>query len=133
MITDFKKLPKDWKQIISDLMSNGAHQVEVMRELGVNYRTHAKFIKEHEDYRDAIEEGKLLSEAWWFRTGRENLNNKKSFDTTGWIFTMKAVFGLRETVSVDTKGSALPRKEDEIVLLEKYKVKEEKEKEVEVN
>lgn len=132
MITEFEKLPVDWKERFKEIMGNGGHMVEVMKDLGITYRTHARFMKDHEEYKEAVEEGKLLCEAWWYKTGRDNLKNKKEFDNGMWIFTMKAVFGLRETISLDSKGSALPRKEDEAAILEKYK-NGQKEKEAETH
>jgi hypothetical protein len=128
MIKEFKKLDKDWKNIIMDNMGEGAMLIEVLKKLEINYRTHAKFMKDHEEYRETIEYGRMQSEAWWVNKGRTNLLNKKEFDNSTWIFTMKAVFGWREALSLDTKGSVLPKKEDEAELLAKYEKQKDEEK-----
>ena len=124
MIKEFKDLREDWKEVIDEKASDGCVLVEVLRELKINYKTHARFAKDNQEYHEAIEDGRMKCEAWWYQFGRENMLNKKVFDSTAWIFMMKAAFGLRETVSVDTKGSALPRREDEEELIERYKAKE---------
>ncbi len=66
MIKEFENLRPDWKEVIDEKASEGCVLVEVLTELEINYKTHAKFSKDHPEYHEAIEDGRMKCEAWWY-------------------------------------------------------------------
>ena len=77
--------------IIEKMMKQGASQIEVMAELRICKETFYRWIDENEEFSRSLALGKLLSQAWWERTGRNNLENKK-FNHRGWYMNMKNRF-----------------------------------------
>lgn len=99
-----------WYNDILDLYSEGASDVEI-RELiylKTKEKTKASFglwdrwMEEEEEFFETIKQGRMLSEAWWAKTGRKNLNNKE-FSYTGWYMNMKNRFGWKDKQEVDQK------------------------------
>ena len=81
---------------IIDLMKVGASKIEVCAELDISYATlmewqnpESKYY--NKDFSDTIKKGEALSQAWWIKAGRTNLDNK-DFSYTGWYMNMKNRF-----------------------------------------
>jgi len=102
---DISSLPEDWYSQILELYKDGASDVEV-KALIYQWRGSfsndlwERWMKEEAEFSETIKAGKLLSEAWWHKSGRTSLQNK-DFSFTGWYMNMKNRFGWKDTQSVD--------------------------------
>ena len=100
-----------WYNDILELYSEGASDVEIraLIYLKTKEKTKASFglwdrwIEEEEEFFETIKQGRMLSESWWAKTGRKNLNNKE-FSYTGWYMNMKNRFGWKDKHEVDQKN-----------------------------
>lgn len=116
-------LPENWKETICRMMSEGSHITAVIKELGIPRSAHYKFYEDMEEYREAIDNGKLLSEAWWTEQGRANVSNK-NFNNTLFIFMMKAVFKWKDTHGTLNAGEVPANEDEKEAIRQKYLVKE---------
>lgn len=92
-----------------ELMQKGASKAEVAADLGISRDTLHEWEKDPNkpEFSDAIKRGEELSQAWWMRMGRENLQNK-DFSATLWYMNMKNRFGWRDKQEVSgTDGAPL--------------------------
>jgi hypothetical protein len=98
-------LPENWYNEVLNLYKEGASDVEIKALI---YQWRGSFsndlwdrwIKEEEQFSETIKMGKLISEAWWTKSGRKNLENK-DFSYTGWYMNMKNRFNWTDKQSVD--------------------------------
>ena len=86
-----KPLPEGWKETVLSLMKEGASKVEVMAELDISNNVFYKYVKEDKDFDDTIKKGETLSQGWWEKQGRINLDSK-SFNHVLWYMNMKNRF-----------------------------------------
>ena len=107
-------LPKEWYIEVLELYKEGASDVEIK---GLIYSWRGSFsndlwdrwIKDYDEFSETIKTGRILSECWWHRNGRTNLQNK-DFNYTGWYMQMKNRFGWTDRVDATTKGEELTQK-----------------------
>lgn len=89
-----KYRPEMCERII-ELMREGASQNEVAADLGISHDTIAEWKKSIPEFSESINIGTRLSEAWWERHGRKQLENR-DFNSTLWYMNMKNRFGWRD-------------------------------------
>ena len=77
--------------ILEEMMREGASQIEVMAKLNITKETFNNWINEHDEFSESLELGKVLSQAWWEKLGRDNITNSK-FKHPFWYMNMKNRF-----------------------------------------
>lgn len=102
------KFKKEMCETVVSLMGEGASIVEVSAELGIHRDTFYEWIDDKSnyyqpDFAHAVGEGRQLSQAWWEKNGRINLQNPK-FNYTGWYMNMKNRFGWTDKKEVSGPG-----------------------------
>jgi hypothetical protein len=88
---------------VVDLMAEGASKAEVAAELGISRETLNEWTKSNQVFSVAIKEGEALSEAWWLKQGRVNLQNKE-FSATLWYMNMKNRHGWKDKAELTGAG-----------------------------
>jgi transposase len=76
---------------VVEMMTIGCSMVEVAAELGVCFDTVHEWRNVYPDFSEAIRKGELLSQAWWEKNGRVNLENTR-FNTALWTKNMAGRF-----------------------------------------
>lgn len=97
---ELKDLPDDWENTILALSDEGASIIELAVELEISRDTFYELSKRDAYFSDTVKKCKDLSEAWWTRKGRKNLENK-DFNYTGWYMNMKNRFNWADRQEID--------------------------------
>lgn len=109
---DLTSLPKEWYKDVLKLYKDGGSDVEV-KALIYEWRGSFsnslwnRWIEEEEEFSQTIKIGKILSEAWWSKSGRKNLENK-DFSYTGWYMNMKNRFKWTDRQETTHEGGDKP-------------------------
>lgn len=83
--------PKFCDKVI-ELFRDGSSIAEIAYELDVAKSTIYEWIDKNEEFSNAMKKGKDISEGWWCKKGRVNIDNK-DFNSTLWYMNMKNRFG----------------------------------------
>lgn len=86
------KYKPEYKDVLLDLMKQGASIYELCLEFEVCEQTIYNWFKEHPEFLESKKKGLSFSRGWWERQGRTNLKDK-DFNYTGWYMNMKNRFG----------------------------------------
>jgi len=85
--------------------AQGMDVPEVAKELGISKRSFYRYIEQHEEFAQAYEDGKAMSEAWWHKQGRLAVSDPEhKINATIWIFAMKNKFGWRDKQDLEHSG-----------------------------
>lgn len=85
------KYTEDYCQKVEDLMSSGMSITEVASTIGINRDTIYDWSKKFPEFNQAMRNGVALSQSWWERQARLNID-KKEFNHRLWEFNMKCRF-----------------------------------------
>lgn len=90
-------LPKEWYIEVLELYRDGGSDAEVKAMIYEWRGTFSndlwdRWMNQVPEFSETIKKGRILSEAWWTKNGRINLENK-DFSYTGWYMQMKNRFG----------------------------------------
>ncbi len=92
-----ENLKDDWYHDVLGLYEEGGSDAEI-KALIYTWRGSfsndlwERWMKEEPQFSETIKTGRLLSKAWWYKNGRENLKVSE-FSYTGWYMQMKNRFG----------------------------------------
>ena len=111
------KFKEEMCETVICLMSEGASKIEVCAELGICFDTipewcNPKGAYSKPTFSEAVKKGLQLSQAWWEKNGRKNLENR-DFNYTGWYMNMKNRFGWADKKEIDHRsgdGSMAPQR-----------------------
>jgi len=108
---DLTSLPKDWYKKVLELYSEGASDVEIKALIyqwrgSFSNNLWDRWFLDYSEFWETIKTGRILSESWWSKTGRLNLQNKE-FSYTGWYMNMKNRFGWTDRVDQTSKDKAI--------------------------
>lgn len=94
-------------ELAKDAYLEGASDVEVATVLGVTIARFYQMYEELPDFARFVDQGRTLSQAWWYEKARKNLWNKE-FNTALWNFNMKNRYGWADKVDHADKTDSTP-------------------------
>jgi hypothetical protein len=86
-----------------ELYKEGAGDVEIADHLGLTLKAFRDLCDTRPEFREFVERGSTVAQAWWWRQGRKNLA-AKGFNATMWAFNMKNRYGWAEKTDSTTSG-----------------------------
>ena len=96
------KYKAEYKDVLLNLMKEGAAIEEICLELDICVQTLYNWIEQHPEFLESKKKGESFSKGWWMREGRTNLENK-DFNYTGWYMNMKNRFGWADRTQNESK------------------------------
>lgn len=86
-----------------ELYREGAGDVEIADHLGLTIKAFRDLCDSRPEFREFVERGSTVAQAWWWRQGRSNLTNK-NFMHSMWAFNMKNRYGWAEKTDNTNSG-----------------------------
>lgn len=86
-----------------ELYKEGAGDVEIAQHLGMTIKEFRDLCDDNVAFRNFVERGSTAAQAWWWKQGRVNLNNK-NFSPQMWAFNMKNRYAWAEKTDTTTNG-----------------------------
>jgi hypothetical protein len=86
-----------------NLYKEGRSDLEVMKALGVTRRQWNQYLQRSEAFREMVEWGRELAEAWWEEQSRVNIHNK-DFNTNLFKARMAKFYGWADKVEGNNKN-----------------------------
>jgi hypothetical protein len=76
------------------------------------WRLWERWLKEEEEFSQTVKMGRLLSESWWEKTGREGLFSsgiptETKLNYTGWYMNMRNRFGWKDKQDITSDNQAV--------------------------
>ena len=99
-------LPNDWNKRMINLSKDGASIIELAVMLDICRKTFYNLSERNKDFLHTVNKCKDLSEVWWLKSGRKNLENK-DFSYTGWYMNMKNRFNWRDKQDVTSNDQEI--------------------------
>lgn len=88
---------ENWVTQMIALYTEGRHDTEVRRELGITKRQWDSYMTRSREFVELVEWGRELAEAWHYEQSRVNLQNKE-FNTTLYKTRMSNIYGWADKV-----------------------------------
>jgi transposase len=98
------KYKPEYAKMLPDMFANGEDVAEVAVELGISRQTFYVWVRKHPEFKEAYEMGKLRSEAWWCKLGREGSEGARNIQPAVWVFNMKNKFDWNDKQSHEITG-----------------------------
>ena len=102
-----------WSQSVIDLYTNGGSDAEVAAFLRVTIKAFYKQMEDNAAFRELVEFGRTLSQAWWESQFRKNVTNK-NFNSTLLTFYMKNKHGWADKVESSSTSDNINVNLDEL-------------------
>lgn len=110
----------DWAMRLLSLYEEGRSDIEVCKELGITKRQFNNYIAQSPGFRQLVEKGRDLAEAWWMEQSRGALRDR-DFNTGLWNKHMQNRYGW--TDKQDTRSANVNLEGDVAKLTEELKMK----------
>ena len=107
-------LKKGWQDDIINLYKIGASNIEIKAYIWETTGSFScdlweRWNKEEKEFSEIVKAGKMISNAWWEKNGRENIQNK-GFNYTGWYMNMKNRFGWKDRQDITSNDKPVDNK-----------------------
>lgn len=126
-----RKKPEDifklryWKKKILTMMAEGASLLEVLAKFGMTTKMHRELLKIAEDeshplyasaklYKETIEKGEELAEAWWLKAGRSGIFHGRQFNANLFFTNMKNRYEWSDKQKLDYGEDTLKAIQDKV-------------------
>jgi hypothetical protein len=122
----FFSLPKGWEKKVSKGFSEGMTDVEVFVSLGITKREHEAMLNDVEEYRDAIENGMAVAEAYWMAWARGQMSQpSKDVNTKIFEAFMRRMYGwdariVKEKTHKEEEKKKQATKKEVVKFIDKY-------------
>jgi hypothetical protein len=95
------KLPQGWPEKMATMYAVGASDVEIRADLKITTAMWDRLYDNIEEsaFREVVDFGRMLSQAWWMTQGRINLDSR-AFNANLWLMNMKNRFGWSEKTEI---------------------------------
>lgn len=102
---------RSWSESVIDLYTQGSSDAEVAASLRVTVKAFYKQMDDNAAFKELVEFGRTLSQAWWESQFRKNVNNK-NFNSTLLTFYMKNKHGWADKVESTSTSDATVNLDD---------------------
>lgn len=113
MADDVVATNRNWSEQIIDLYTEGGSDAEVAASLRVTIKAFYKNMEDNPAFKELVEFGRTLSQAWWESQFRKNVKNK-NFNSTLLTFYMKNKHGWADKMDTSATSDNLNVNLDEL-------------------
>lgn len=113
MADDVVATNRNWSEQIIDLYTEGGSDAEVAASLRVTIKAFYKNMEDNPAFKELVEFGRTLSQAWWESQFRKNVKNK-NFNSTLLTFYMKNKHGWADKMDTSATSGDLNVNLDEL-------------------